>query len=130
MVLNNQKETDAIVFDSNKDTQVSRNFHIKEYQSKCGSHHVLLHPALILGVQSIRDAVKFPIKINSGYRTIGHNARIGGAPNSYHTKGMAADLSGRDLDAIYQAARQIGMMARKYTEKGFVHVDVGPERNW
>lgn len=32
------------------------------------------------------------IKINSGYRSPKHNAKIGGAKNSQHLRGMAADI--------------------------------------
>lgn len=33
-----------------------------------------------------------PITITSGFRTPEHNKEVGGAPNSFHLKGMAADF--------------------------------------
>ena len=33
------------------------------------------------------------IIINSGYRTIEHNAKVGGTPASSHTKGLAVDIA-------------------------------------
>jgi uncharacterized protein YcbK (DUF882 family) len=111
--------------------KVSRNFILSEYASKCGSFQVVLHPALILGVQRIRDEIGEPIKITSGYRTIGHNARIGGAPNSYHTLGMACDLTyDGDLKRIQAIATGIGMVSRIYPDRNFIHVDVGTPRTW
>lgn len=39
-----------------------------------------------------REALGQPIKVNSGYRSSEHNKEIGGAPNSQHCKGEAADI--------------------------------------
>ena len=46
-------------------------------------HHVL---------QPLRDAMKEPIKIGSGYRCTKLNQAVGGVANSQHIKGQAADL--------------------------------------
>ncbi len=43
-------------------------------------------------LQVVRDVLEMPIKITSGWRTRQHNKRVGGAPHSYHVKGMAADI--------------------------------------
>lgn len=43
-------------------------------------------------LQVIRDFVEVPITINSGYRSPEHNESVGGKENSYHLKGMAADI--------------------------------------
>ena len=48
-------------------------------------------------LQVLRDYLGVPIHINSGYRTMAHNKVIGGEKNSYHLKGMAADITVRDL---------------------------------
>jgi uncharacterized protein YcbK (DUF882 family) len=48
---------------------------------------------LALRLQTIRDALKKPIIITSGYRSPEHNAQVAGsAKNSYHLWGMAADI--------------------------------------
>ena len=48
-------------------------------------------------LEVIRGSVKRPIFINSGYRTVSHNAKIGGASRSYHLTGRAADIWCEDL---------------------------------
>lgn len=42
----------------------------------------------------LREIYGKPIKINSGYRSPMVNARVNGAKNSDHVKGMAADITG------------------------------------
>ena len=57
-----------------------------------------------------------PVTIVSGFRTVGHNAEVGGAPASYHQRfagrrGAAADLvcqRGRPAD-WYQLLDQLGI---------------------
>ena len=43
-------------------------------------------------LQVVRDLFGKPVIINSGYRTASHNRAVGGAPDSMHIKGMAADI--------------------------------------
>ena len=47
---------------------------------------------LAKNLQILRDEVKKPIKITSGYRPAQHNAKIGGATKSRHITGQAADF--------------------------------------
>jgi len=75
-----------------------------------------------------------PVTIVSGYRTVSYNARVGGAPQSYHVyrasrQGVAADIycaNGRPAD-WYRAldARGAGGLGRY---DGHVHVDNRPYR--
>ena len=46
----------------------------------------------VLVLQPLRDAIGRPVYINSGYRSKRLNARVGGVPNSYHLRGLAADI--------------------------------------
>lgn len=43
-------------------------------------------------LQPLRDAMKEPVKIGSGYRCPKLNVAVGGADNSQHMMGQAADL--------------------------------------
>jgi uncharacterized protein YcbK (DUF882 family) len=78
------------------------------------------------------------IKVNSWYRPEPINSAVGGAKNSQHVNGWAADISleGKNartqrefeqwLDANWQGGVGRGLAAGK----GFTHVDLGPKRRW
>ena len=79
-----------------------------------------------------------PFHIVSGYRSPKTNRMLmrqsrGVARNSYHLKGMAADiqLATRSVDQICSAALSLhaGGVGR-YSRSEFVHVDSGPVRGW
>ena len=69
------------------------NFYKEEFESK-GSDDVenIIDLQLIIALQETRNYLSMPIKINSGYRTPKHNAKIGGIEYSPHTCGIAADI--------------------------------------
>lgn len=76
------------------------------------------------------------ILINSWCRCPAWNLRVGGAPQSYHVKGMAVDITVdgltprqvHNLCAKFQGPRQpIGGLG-KYNS--WVHIDRGPARRW
>lgn len=54
-------------------------------------------------LQVLRDAVGRPIGISSGYRTVRHNAAVGGSKASQHLDAAAADfyIAGRTADDSY-----------------------------
>lgn len=107
------------------ETKVSENFKIKEFKCKDGSDEILLDSSFILAkLQKIRTHFGKPMHINSAYRTVSYNKSVGGAKNSYHTKGMAFDIviSGVDLDEICKFAQSIGVLGIiRYNT--FVHLD-------
>ena len=43
-------------------------------------------------LETVRQLFDRPILIHSGYRTPAHNKAVGGVKNSFHLKGMAADI--------------------------------------
>lgn len=47
-------------------------------------------------LQPLRDHMKEPIRITSGYRSKELNRYVGGVANSYHLKGLAADIHVRN----------------------------------
>jgi len=56
----------------------------------CGRVYVLERLVRLLDL--VREAWGAPIRVESGYRCPDHNRRIGGAPNSAHVIGAAADI--------------------------------------
>ncbi|KAA5606953.1 DUF882 domain-containing protein [Roseospira marina] len=79
-----------------------------------------------------------PLRLISGYRAPKTNSRMRAqdhsvAQQSYHTRGMAADIAlpGRSLDDLHRVAVAMGRGGvGAYPSSGFVHVDVGPPRTW
>lgn len=68
-----------------------------------------------------------PIHINSGYRCKKHNAEVGGATESQHMLGKAADIwvEGHTPDEVYRAACvALGKIGGVIKHKNYVHVDV------
>lgn len=115
------------------DLPLSDNFVLGEFACNDGTDEVKIHPALVLAVQMIREHFGAPVKINSGYRTPAYNKKIGGAKESQHVKGMAADIAvfGIDPDIVAEYAEEelgMGGVGRYNT---FTHVDVwGSMRRW
>jgi murein L,D-transpeptidase YcbB/YkuD len=71
-----------------------------------------------------------PVTVNSGYRTAAHNRRVGGAANSYHIRGQAADIAVAGLlpsdaaEAAEWALFAAGLTGGIGLYRDFVHVDV------
>lgn len=114
--------------------QVSKNFTLDEFKCKCGKNHVVLDADLVEKLQKLRERLGKAVTILSGYRCPEHNAAIGGEDNSYHMKGMAADIKviGYSPQRIAEIAEQIGFDGiHAYVEQKFVHVDVrGYRARW
>ena len=74
---------------------MTKNFSRKEFACKgtnCCGHSAPISPLLIDALEKLRAIVGKPLVINSGFRCKTHNAKIGGAVDSRHTFGDAADV--------------------------------------
>ncbi|MDB9967635.1 D-Ala-D-Ala carboxypeptidase family metallohydrolase [Gammaproteobacteria bacterium] len=68
--------------------------------------------------------------INSGYRTIENNAKVGGKPTSSHLKGLAADISctnSTDRFLLEGILREVGF-TRIGIGNSFIHVDIDKDK--
>jgi len=76
--------------------RLTKNFNLSEFDCKDGTEmpSELLTNVLELAenLQVLRDFVGVPIKINSSYRSLSHNAKIGGSKSSQHLFAKAADI--------------------------------------
>jgi peptidase M15-like protein len=80
-----------------------------------------------------RVAAEFgPLTVNSTCRSPRHNARVGGAPRSYHLTGKAVDFRVRsqfgEVLAFLKRMRTVGGVS--HYGNGVFHIDTGPRRSW
>jgi hypothetical protein len=98
-----------------------------------GTGKILINFEALDMLQALRDQIGAPLIIRSAYRSPEHNAAIRGAPRSKHMRGIAFDIAmdNHDPAAFEAAARQIGFLGFGfYPRSGFMHIDLGPAREW
>lgn len=105
---------------------LSRHFSKSEFACHCGCGLSQPKAQLINTLEDIRALVKRPVKILSGHRCIRHNKAVGGAINSQHLTGSAADIqvSGitpRVLFNLIDNNSDVGGLGLYAT---FVHIDI------
>lgn len=86
---------------------------------------LLMNIEFVKILDQIREKCGFSLKVTSGYRTVAHNAKVGGVDASSHG-GNAADLAvrdGHDRFFIMDAARECGIK-RIGIGKGLIHLDM------
>ena len=112
----------------NRESRIlSEHFTAAELASKDGAEELLISLELLEVLEEIREHFNKPVIVNSGYRTPTWNAKVGGEGNSYHCKGMAADIRIKDV-----SPKEIAKFASEYMKNhggvicytNFVHVDV------
>lgn len=109
---------------------VSPHFKAKEFQCKDKSEYLLIATELIETLEKIRNNFNAPVIINSGYRTPSWNSKVNGASNSYHCKGMAADIvvKGHSSKEVAKYADSIMEQGGVIKYTNFTHIDVREER--
>ena len=117
------------------DFNLSPNFKLSEFICKCGSC-ATTQPIykLVKMLQELRELYGKKIVITSGVRCREHNAKIGGAPNSYHLYGMAVDIKchkSHDKYKLLEYAYKVGFTGIGVSSQ-FLHLDVRGtgERLW
>jgi peptidoglycan hydrolase-like protein with peptidoglycan-binding domain len=65
------------------------------------------------------------VTVNSGFRSVAHNAAEGGRPNSMHQYGIAADVvvSGLSTPDVYALAQTCGFSGLESASHAWQHVD-------
>lgn len=117
-------------YTKDKSTKLSANFKSTEFDCKgvgcCSKTNI--DPKLVEYVQKIRTHFGKSVTINSGYRCAKHNKAVGGATNSQHAKGKAADIvvTGIRPATVAKYAESIGVKGIGLYENAdgnFVHID-------
>lgn len=115
-----------VTYQKTNKTKLTKNFAINEFAcqgSGCCST-VKIDTELAGYLQQIRDHFGKAVIITSAYRCAKHNAAVGGASNSYHTKGMAADIQVKGVAPaeVAKYAESLGALGIGLYSN-FVHID-------
>lgn len=102
--------------------------HFKRSEFGTGDPCVELDPGLVGILDDAREAAGVPFVITSGLRTTAKNREIGGAPNSPHLTGFAADIACSNPEIRYRMV--VAMLAAGVETIGIyphhLHVDATP----
>jgi len=118
------------------DENISPHFKVREFRCKDGSDKIFVSTETVLLLEKIRAYYGKPVTIHSGYRTPSYNKKVGGAKNSQHLKGTAADFTvegiaplqvWRDIHEGKIFGEHLGGLGRYTT---FTHLDTGSRRRW
>jgi hypothetical protein len=132
-----EKQIAAPLIRAFPDAQISKNFRLSEFRPGRHSYeYIRLSPALVQTLEEIRARTGRPITVTSGYRPREYNREVGGASNSCHIDGLAADIycDGLTTEQLLAISEQvIGYRGGVgyYPRSGFIHVDLrGYEARW
>lgn len=112
-------------------------FSIEELKCPCGCNQLGMNAYYMQKIVKVREDLGVPMNITSGYRCKTYNQRIGGVPNSAHTKGRALDISIVGMEEADQV--RLLELAIKYDVRGvgvndkkshFIHLDDTKPRLW
>ena len=119
---------------------LTTNFTRKEFRchgNDCCMNSAPINMDLVRALQELRDLLGLPLKVRSGFRCRKYNKSIGSEDTSQHICGNAADIEiprGYTIDEFFMAVEMIPAFLNggigKYPTKGFLHLDVGPQRRW
>jgi len=123
-----------------EDVRVTKNFTLDEFANHLsGGTYLKIDLDLIYKLQEIRNIVG-PTEITSGYRTPSFNSSVGGSSNSYHLKGIAADVkfgfSVWGVEALKDlfsgiGFNNMGIYLNSQNKIQWIHCDIGtPWSSW
>lgn len=82
----------AFSYANDGSVRLSEHFKVYEFRCKDNTDPIFVSQILVDALESIREHFNKPVYINSAYRNPAYNAMVGGAKNSMHMYGMAADI--------------------------------------
>lgn len=114
---------------------LNKYFKRSEFACRCGCGFDTVDAELLAVLTDLRETVGEPLVITSGCRCAEHNQKVGGAKNSVHMTGKAADVrfqsnSKTPVSALHQ------ILLEKYPDKygiasadSFTHIDVRAKKS-
>lgn len=107
----------------------SAHFSFSEWACGCGGNKpgcrvIMVHRPLLADLEVYRSTLGQPVTIASGYRCELHNAEVGGAKDSQHLYGGAADVDYALSDRQVAALRRFSGIGRSAKTHLVRHVDV------
>nr|DAY42386.1 MAG TPA: peptidase [Caudoviricetes sp.] len=107
------------------------NFTPKEIACKCCGE-IVVDEASMDALQRLRDMWGEPLVINCGHRCFRHNKEVGGVAHSQHlTLAFDVRMPKERHEAFIKLARKCGFRGIGHRDyENFVHLDMGPEREW
>ena len=111
------------------DIQLTENFKLSEFE--CDGK-VMLDMSLVCELQKLRDIIKKPMTITSGYRTPEKNNSLkNSSPNSKHLYGIAADIKvkGMKPEEVYFIAKHLQFNGIGLYD-GHIHLDVREKKGF
>jgi len=109
------------------ESQLSPHFKRGEFACHCGCGFATPDAELLQVLEIIRDYFGEPVTINSACRCVDHNRSEGGALNSTHIMGIAADITVKNTSPAQVESFLMEKFPDRYGRKGyktFTHVDV------
>ena len=115
--------------------RLTKNFELEEFACKDGAavpkRYYENCKELAENLQVLRDSFGVPLEVLSGFRTVKHNKKIGGAPASFHLTASAADLKASTIPTYKIYMRILKLMEEGKMKQGglkcypsWVHYDI------
>lgn len=109
------------------DEFLSANFRVAEFAASDGARYARISPDLVDALQRLRDHIGAPVEVRSGYRHPVLNDEAGGADESQHMVGHAADIRSpgvAPLDLAQFALGAIGCVIGIGLGQNTIHIDM------
>jgi len=109
----------------------SQYFKRREFACKCGCGFDVVDQVLLELLEAVRMKFEQPVYITSGCRCVKHNKAVGGAANSKHTFGIAADfkVEGVMPSTVYKYLDEaLGDSGGLGIYKSWIHLDVRSDK--
>ena len=83
--------------------------------------------SLLCILDNLREEFGKPIIINSFYRDLAHNLRVGGVKKSKHLRGAAVDITSPEFESLYTVVAHSELKNWRfiaYIKRKFLHIEL------